>query len=121
MNTSPKAIYGAGLYGRALSRAMRAAGQEPACFIDAYTASTEIDGVPVLRPSDADRRATVYVSVALTASHRATSPDLAAELRSAGFAAVYDFVETARAFPDILTNIASHEFTVDAFSPRRDA
>lgn len=102
-------IYGAGSYGKTLLHVMQQQGKDADFFIDEFSNNEYVDGKPVYRIDQApNKKASIYVSVALVPNDADATSDIAARLDEAGFKHVYDFQQAIRAFPPVLEAIASH-------------
>ncbi len=93
-----KAIYGAGLFGRALINEFRRRGEDAEFFIDEYAVYREFCGRPVRRIREVEHKDQVQLL-------NSTAYDLVAGLKQAGFTHVLSLREAIAAYPGALAEL----------------
>ncbi len=104
------AVYGAGRYGQSLAEAIRRHGARVDCFIDQYTASREVLGIPVCRLWDVtDDAMEIFISIPPNPGDEAARTDIPSFLTKHGFHRGVTFLESMHRFPLFLELLRRHE------------
>lgn len=92
------AIYGAGLFGRALLNELTQLNIDVAFFVDEYAAYSEFHGKPVVRIKDIQDKTNIFLL-------NSTAYDLVENLKKEGFPEVLSLQETISAYPGALVEL----------------